>query len=53
MEKIIITMEFESDKPLTARQKAILRELVDDYQYEIAQSVGMEETAWSLEGKTE
>lgn len=51
MEEIIITMKFESKKPLTARQRAILRELVDDYQYEIGQSVGMEETEWSLEGK--
>lgn len=51
MEEIIITMKFEADKPLTPRQKAILRELVDDYQYEIGQSVGMTETEWSMEGK--
>lgn len=53
MEKIIVTMEFESNKPLTANQRAILRDLVDDAQYEIAQSLGIEETEWSLEGKTE
>lgn len=51
MEKIIVTMVFESKKPLTNEQKKILRNLVDDYQCEIGESVGMDEIEWSIEGE--
>ena len=53
MEKIVVTMVFESKKPLTDEQKEVLRELVDDYQYAIGESIGMEEIEWVLEGEKE
>ena len=53
METIIVTMVFESEKSLTNEQKKVLRELVEDCQYEIGQSLRMEEIEWSLERKKE
>ena len=51
MEKIIVTMVFESAKPLTKEQKRVLRSLVDDYQCAIGESVGMDEIEWAIENK--
>jgi hypothetical protein len=51
MTKISVTMIFESKTPLTDKQKAILRNLVDNYQCEIGESVGMNEIEWSIESE--
>ena len=48
MEKIIVTMVFESEKPLTNEQRRVLRNLVDDYQCGIGESVGMDEIEWTI-----
>lgn len=49
MKQVIVTMVFEIEQPLTNEQKGILRDLVEDYQCEIAQAVGMTETEWGYE----
>lgn len=51
MEQIIVTMVFESAKPLTDEQRRVLRSLVDDYQCAIGESVGMDEIEWAIENK--
>ena len=51
MIKITVTMVFESETILTNKQWASLRNLVDDYQCEIGESIGMEETEWSIESE--
>lgn len=51
MEKIIVTMVFESEKPLTNEQRKVLRNLVDDYQCGIGESVGIDEIEWTIENK--
>ena len=51
MTKITVSMIFESKTPLTDKQRAILRNLVDDYQCAIGESVGMDEIEWSIESE--
>lgn len=51
MTKIAVTMIFESKTSLTDKQKVILRNLVDNYQCEIGESVGMDEIEWSIESE--
>lgn len=51
MTKITVTMIFESKTPLTDKQRDILRNLVDDYQCAIGESVGMDEIEWSIESE--
>ena len=51
MIKIAVTMIFESEATLTNEQRTILRNLVDDYQCEIGEAVGMEEIEWAIESE--
>lgn len=51
MIKIAVTMVFESETTLTSEQRAILRNLVDDYQCEIGEAVGVEEIEWAIESE--
>lgn len=51
MIKIAVTMVFESETTLTNEQRTILRNLVDDYQCEIGEAVGMEEIEWAIESE--